>query len=220
MQTLNELRRKLKYHKTISKDLEEQKICDLRSILEFTESMLAEKVTKLEERCGNLEVELQEFHKNQLDSEYVYNKFVDLEDGSRRYNLRVDGATERKGAAWEECKEEVQNVFKVKLSLENIDIEGAHRPKGETSSNKSRTIACKLFSYMEKKEVLKNVKKLKEKVKRLGSKDQIAFFNYQSIIVKGRRNSGDLINILWFKNQLFQHINKNGSEYNIGIFKL
>ena len=47
MQTLNELRRKLKYHKTISKDLEEQKICDLRSILEFTESMLAEKVTKL-----------------------------------------------------------------------------------------------------------------------------------------------------------------------------
>ena len=42
MQTLNELRRKLKYHKTISKDLEEQKICDLRSILEFTESMLEE----------------------------------------------------------------------------------------------------------------------------------------------------------------------------------
>ena len=73
---------------------------------------------------------------------------------------------------------------------------------------------------MEKKEVLKNVKKLKGKLKRLGSKDQIAFFNCQSIIVKGRRNSGDLINILWFKNQLFQHINKNGSEYNIGIFKL
>ena len=183
MQTLNELRRKLKYHKTISKDLEEQKICDLRSILEFTENMLEEKVTKLEERCGNLEVELQEFHKNQVDPEYVYNKLVDLEDGPRRYNLRVDGATERKGTAWEECKEEVQNAFKVKLCLENIDIEEAHRPKGETSSNKPRTIACKLFSYMEKKEVLKNVKKLKGKVKRLGSKDQIALWRGEEIVV-------------------------------------
>ena len=123
------------------------------------------------------------------------------------------GVTERKGETQEQCEEELQNIFKEKLDLENIDIERAHRSKGKTSSNKPKTIACKLQSYKQKKEVLKNVKKLKgsnvfinedfcfetmqrrkelwEEVKRLGSEGQIAFLNYQSIVVKGRRDSGD-----------------------------
>ena len=40
-----------------------------------------------------METELQEFNNNQIDPEYVYNKLVDLEDRSRRCDLRIDGVT-------------------------------------------------------------------------------------------------------------------------------
>ena len=138
-----------------------KEICDLRSSLEFTDNVLEEKVKKVEEQCKNMETELQEFYNNQIDPEYVYNKLVDLEDRSRRWNLRIDGVTEKKGETWEQCEEEIQNIFKEKLGLENINIDRAHCSKGKTSSNKPRTIVCKLLSYKQKKEVLKNAKKLK-----------------------------------------------------------
>ena len=64
-----------------------KEICDLRSSLEFTEIALEEKVKKLEERCDNMETELQGFYNNQIDPEYVYNELVDLEDRSRRCKL-------------------------------------------------------------------------------------------------------------------------------------
>ena len=86
---------------------------------------------------------------------------VGLEDRSRRCNLRIDVVTERKGETWEQCEEEIQKNFKEKLGLKNIDIERAHGSKGKTGSNKPRTIVCKLLSYKQKKEALKNVKKLK-----------------------------------------------------------
>ena len=92
------------------------------------------------------------------------------------------------------------------------DREIAHRSKVKTSSNKPRAIVCKLLSYKHKNKVLKNVKKLKGsdifvnenfyfetiqrrkepwvEVKRLRSEGQIAFLNYHSIVVKGRRDSG------------------------------
>ena len=72
-----------------------------------------------------------------------------------------DGVTEKKGQIWEQYDEEIQNIFKEKLGLENINIERVHRSKGKTNSNKPRTIVCKLLSYKQKKEVLKNAKKLK-----------------------------------------------------------
>ena len=149
-----------------------------------------------------------EFTENlyQIDPEYVYNKLVDLKNKSRGCNLRIDSLTEKKGETWEQCEEEIQNIFKGKLGFENINIERAHRSKGKTSCNKPRTIVCKLLSYKQKKEVLKNAKKLKgsnifvnedfsfetmqrrkelsEEVKRLRSEGQIAF------VVKGRRDSG------------------------------
>ena len=74
-----------------------KEICDLRTSLECTENMLQEKVKKLEKRFENIDTELQEFYNNQIDPQYVYNNLVDLEDRSRRCDLRTDGVTERKG---------------------------------------------------------------------------------------------------------------------------
>ena len=98
-----------------------KEICDLRSSLGFTENVLEEKVKKLEERCKNMETELQEFCNNQIDPEYVYNKLVDLEDRSRRCNLRIDGVTERKDEIWEQCEDEIQNMKNIKnKNIESI----------------------------------------------------------------------------------------------------
>ena len=185
----------------------------MRSSLEFTENELDEKVKKLEQQCQNMEKELQVFHNILIDLEYAYNKLADLEDRSRRCNLWIDGATDRKDETCEQFENKVPNIFKEKLGLENIDIERAHRSKAKASSNKPRTIVCMLLSYKHKKEALKNVKKLRgsnffinenfcletmhrrkelwEEVKRLRNEGQITFLNYRSIVRKGRRDSGD-----------------------------
>ena len=59
----------------------------------------------------NMEIDLQEFGNNQINSEYVYNKLVDLERRSRRCTLRIDSVTERKDETLEQYEEEIQNSF-------------------------------------------------------------------------------------------------------------
>ena len=43
----------------------------------------------------------------QVDSKYVTNKLIDLEDRSRRNNLRIDRISESTNETWEECEEEI-----------------------------------------------------------------------------------------------------------------
>ena len=81
--TMEEIKKSQDEIKNLGKEIGKE-ICELRSSLEFTENVLEEKVKKLEERCENMETELQEFYNNQIDPEYIYNKLVDLEDSSRR----------------------------------------------------------------------------------------------------------------------------------------
>ena len=86
---------KLKKSQGEKKNLRKE-ICDLGSSLEFTEIALEEKVKKLEERCENMETELQGFYNNQIDPEYVYNELVDLKDRSGRCNFRIVDVTAEK----------------------------------------------------------------------------------------------------------------------------
>ena len=100
-------------------------------------SIFKEEFGKQEKNIGNLisanfEITMEEIRKSQDE---IKNKYV------------IDGDIERKGETWEQCKDEIQNIFKEKLSLENIDIERAHRLKGKTCSNIPRTVVCKLLSY-------------------------------------------------------------------------
>ena len=81
--TMEEIKKSQDEIKNLGKEIGKE-ICELRSSLEFTENVLEEKVKKLEERCENMETELQEFYNNQIDPEYIYNKLDDLEDSSRR----------------------------------------------------------------------------------------------------------------------------------------
>ena len=46
----------------------------------------------------------------------VEQKLIDLEDRSRRNNLKVDGTVETPRETWEDCEEKLQEVLQEKLS--------------------------------------------------------------------------------------------------------
>ena len=59
----------------------------------------------------------------------IKNKLVDLDDRSRRNNLRINGIKETKNETWEECEERVNCFLKEKLDIDTSDIwnERTHR---------------------------------------------------------------------------------------------
>ena len=79
-------------------------ISDLKSSIEHTDADL-----------NDLYDRVDEIYDYQVDPDYVTNKLIDLEDRSRRNNLRIDGIPESKNETWEKCEEEVQKVFKENL---------------------------------------------------------------------------------------------------------
>ena len=137
---------------------------------------------------------------------------IDLEDRSRRNNLRIYGITETNDESWEKYEEHADQVFNQKLGLKSIRIERAHhvkRKKGD-KSRKPRPIACNVLSFKDKKLILKNANKLKgtnlfidedysfemeyrkqlwDEVKYLRSQVNIAYLNYRSIVNKGMRKN-------------------------------
>ena len=186
---------------------------DLKESIEFTENVLEEKVQKYQEKAEHLDEWNREIYERQLDPAYVHNKLVDLEDRSRRNNLRIDGIKEKVGESWEDCEAEVEKLFREKLDIEDrIIIERAHRAKKTTKNNKKnqpRTIMCRLLNFKGKENILKNCRKLKgpnifvsedfsqkthehrrelwKDVKRLcEEEDKIAYLNYRSIVVRSK----------------------------------
>ena len=138
-------------------------INELKASLEHTETVLEEKVEELQEQINelwNYQVDPERF-------ELTERKIVDLEDRSRRNNLRIDGISEKENETWDECEQEGQSFIKDKLGIaEDIVIERAHRIKKKGNSDnpgKPRTIVCRFLNYKDKTNILKIAKKLKGK---------------------------------------------------------
>ena len=69
-------------------------VSDLKDSLEFTENVIENKVEKLETELDDLEGKVQEIWDYQINPDYIKHKLVELEDRSRRNNLRIDGIEE------------------------------------------------------------------------------------------------------------------------------
>ena len=92
----------------------------------------------------------------------VKNKLRELEDRSRRNNLRVDGIHEHMNETWSDTESKILQMFKNRLGIqESIHIERAHRV-GKSNNDKPRTIVLKLLDYKQKELILKNASKLKD----------------------------------------------------------
>ena len=99
-------------------------------------------------------------------------KLADLEDRSRRNNLRFDEFQEETNESWEESESIVTDFVKETLGIEeDILIERAHRigkiQRNDGARNRKRTIVVKFLNFKEKSRILhtyREKKPWKEKV--------------------------------------------------------
>ena len=80
---------------------------------------LEEKVQKMQRKVSSLEEKVDEIYDYQIDPDEVEKKLTDLEDRSRRNNLRIDGVAEENGETWDDCERKVKEIIMDKLELEN-----------------------------------------------------------------------------------------------------
>ena len=141
------------------KDLRKE-ITEFKESLEFIENELHGKIKKLEEKHESIKKTVDEIYNSQVDSDFVYDKLIDLEDRSRRNNLRIYSISQSKYETREKCEEKVDEVFREELGLDNIHTECVHHVKRDKNdkSTKPRTIVCNLLSFKEKKLVMKKCK--------------------------------------------------------------
>ena len=137
----------------INKRFEEinEKISDFRESLEYTEKELKEEIKSVKEQC-------------EIDNQMLRNKLRELEDRSRRNNIKIEGVKENENETWDDTAKKVEDIIKNKLGIKkHVIIERAHRGgnKQNKTFNKPRTIFAKLLDYRDKEQIIKNANKLK-----------------------------------------------------------
>ena len=142
-------------------------INDLKKSIQFAENVLEEKVAKVEQNVCELQGKFKKVEEDVAymndyieDAENIHNKPVELEDRSRRNNIRIDGIKEHNKESWEECERRVHSVLKERTDIENVEVERAHRA-GRKSRCKPKTIVCKLLRFKDKQNILRKKKLLK-----------------------------------------------------------
>ena len=181
---------------------------DLKISLETSQEIFEKKFQKVND---NLSKQKQK-HKEDInelwkDNDQLSERLRDLEDRSRRDNLRIDGIAELENETWEQTEEILHNLFKEKLELENISVERAHRV-GNKGKNNKRTIVLKLASFKDKLKIISEARKLKgtnisinedysketleirkekwKEVKELRKNGTYAILVYDKVVIKGK----------------------------------
>ena len=95
----------------------------------------------------------EDISKLQKENDHFCERVRDLEERSRRDNLRIDGSAEIENETWEQTEEILHNIFEEKLQLETMSVERAHRV-GNKVKNNNRTIVVKLASFKDKLKVI------------------------------------------------------------------
>ncbi|XP_065684972.1 uncharacterized protein LOC136074507 isoform X1 [Hydra vulgaris] len=127
----------------------ENDLRDFKESLNFQETTIMEKINKIMKRY---EKEINNLNK----------KTLDLENRSRRNNLRLDGIFEKPNENWNECENAVKEMFKKQLKISNeIIIERAHRIGQPKEDKKPRTIVLKLLNFQDKTKILNATKNLR-----------------------------------------------------------
>ena len=94
--------------------------------------------------------------------EDVGNKLDDLENRSRRNNLRFEGIPESPNETWQESESKVKHLISSHMPEVGTDfvIERAHRVGTPRSDSKPRKIVARFLNYKDREAVFKAKKKL------------------------------------------------------------
>ena len=126
-----------------------------------TAEFLSEKYDKIS--VGTGQVKDSEIKKLKTDNEMLSAKVTELEDRSRRNNLRFDGISEMDNEDWGQSEQKVRDFITSKLDIDatNLQIERCHRVGGK-KDNRNRTIVCKFLNYKDREHILNRY--IKEKL--------------------------------------------------------
>ena len=79
----------------------------------------------------------------QLDPAFTEDKLIELEDRSRRNNLRIDGIKQRPNEIWEDCEKELNTLFEKSLGIEEeVGTEIKHRVKTDKNKKSNTEYRC------------------------------------------------------------------------------
>ena len=192
---------------TISNDINE-----LKASIELTDNVVKNQAKDIKELKTKSKIIINNqasINNLEKSASSINEKLIDLENRSRRNNLRIDGIPEHVNETWKDCEEKVKVLLKNKLKLkDDIQIERAHRT-GKENQGRPRTIVFKLLSYKDKalimscgkrlagsgiyinedfaKETVEKRKKLWEEVKKYRRDGKYAILQYDKVIVRNKR---------------------------------
>ena len=127
----------------------------LKISLEISQQIFEKKFQKLDDNLSKQKQKHKEdINKLWKDNDQLCERPRDLEDRSRRDNLRIDEIAEVGNETGKQTEEILQNLFKEKLQLESISVERALRV-GNKEKNNKQTIAVKLARLKKTREALK-----------------------------------------------------------------
>ena len=135
-----------------------KELVDLRESVQYHSDNVVEVYKKLEDIDSRVEgVKLDEITEDFFTK--TKKKLADLEDPSRRNNLRFDGFQEKTNETWEESESIVTDFVKEKLGIqEDTLIERAHRTgkiqRNDGTRNKKRTIVVKFLNFKDQSRIL------------------------------------------------------------------
>ena len=130
--------------------------------LEFIQGKLDEEIAIVKNDISKIKSDMEVLEDDLLDPNEVSKKLIELEDRSRRNNLRFDGLTEDPNETWDDCERKVQDVLLNKLNFEgNIEIDRCHR-FGKRRGSRPRMIVCRFLRFKDKQKILQNAEILKD----------------------------------------------------------
>ena len=99
-------------------------ILEITKTLETTQGKVDEKLAIVKNDISKIKSDMQVLEDDLLDSNEVSKKLIELEDRSRRNNLRFDGLMEDPNEPWDDCERKVHDVFLNNFNIEsNIEID-------------------------------------------------------------------------------------------------
>ena len=139
-------------------------MADLKSSVQFHSDTVDAKLLEVDTKISQVYVVNDENFKTLIDDpKNLHVKVRDLEDASRRNNLRFDGLSQAQGEDWHASEAKIKKVIKEKLGIENVEIERAHRIGKEERDDPSqkRTIIAKSLNYKDKEKVMREYRSCK-----------------------------------------------------------
>ena len=149
---------------TIKQDIQDLKdiknvVSDLTKSIQFTEGQVDSLITthhQVQSDNTQLKEQVKALH---YQNSFLTDKVTQLDDYSRRENIKISGVTERYR---ENCWDTVYGILRT-IDCDNVDIQRCHRV-GIRESGKTRDIIVRFMYYPAKMEVMKNRKYLPHNV--------------------------------------------------------